>query len=743
MMRLTAFSDRDIGGVHRERLEDYAVDAFVVTPGGLQLQVGIVCDGVGSGSFGEQAAQIAAQATLDNLSRSAEKSIPRLLQSAIIAANEQVYSLLNGRGNTTIAVMAVDTQDNAPFGRLFIASVGDSQIWLIRGGKLIRLNTDHTLANERLLDGATQEEVARLERGQSLTRALGVKRGLDVDTGIYSQVELGIEDTEMVTRAQSARLGDSGIALKDSDTIFATSDGMREINPDDNEPYVKDEEFIRHTYDPDVQRTVRTLISYASARRPNDNLSISMIFVPSPSGKRGVIGTPPPMVSNEPNISSSMMSMTQEAEALNAPVVRRGLSQGQRVGLVLFVIAALFTVGAMGLLLDQSNRQRQAAEEEATALAFGVFVVTQTQVALNATVDAEATVRAAFTATPTITPTPTSTPTPTVTPTPQAVLEEQVGVRFLDRGARSLPVVLGGLLPALDQPSYIQLLGREFEAVENPADLFITRNSSLRVLEMVESMMRPAAFVSLLPDSRLFAEPGRFTGGLEIALRDYERVLLASEDGCLAVGYVQPETVSLACYASSEGCRYSYGPSRLEQGTILAGQRLLITLPTSEDEELVASTPVPLDYDETVIYYNTIIETVGSIEGLDCVSRVVDTDGDTVLDVFEPPQCVGLPGPVELSGCPDTDGDGVPDFEDACPTVPGDGPDGCPLDTDSDGVPDIEDECPLRPGPASNQGCPLPPTALPDRDRDGVPDSQDRCPDQPGPASNQGCPRQS
>jgi OmpA-OmpF porin, OOP family len=57
----------------------------------------------------------------------------------------------------------------------------------------------------------------------------------------------------------------------------------------------------------------------------------------------------------------------------------------------------------------------------------------------------------------------------------------------------------------------------------------------------------------------------------------------------------------------------------------------------------------------------------------------------------------------------DSDGDGVPDSEDACPTQPGLPEfDGCP-DTDGDQVPDNVDKCPNEPGPASNNGCPLGP----------------------------------
>jgi hypothetical protein len=82
---------------------------------------------------------------------------------------------------------------------------------------------------------------------------------------------------------------------------------------------------------------------------------------------------------------------------------------------------------------------------------------------------------------------------------------------------------------------------------------------------------------------------------------------------------------------------------------------------------------------------------------------------------------------------PDTDGDGVPDAGDACPTAAGPASNsGCPVepppdggdggDADADGVQNATDACPTVPGPLSNQGCPLPPppvdpvTADPDDD---------------------------
>jgi len=57
------------------------------------------------------------------------------------------------------------------------------------------------------------------------------------------------------------------------------------------------------------------------------------------------------------------------------------------------------------------------------------------------------------------------------------------------------------------------------------------------------------------------------------------------------------------------------------------------------------------------------------------------------------------------------------------------------VDSDGDGLLDHNDNCPTDPGPPGNSGCPLP-----DRDGDGILDNNDQCPDEPGPRSNNGCP---
>ncbi len=115
----------------------------------------------------------------------------------------------------------------------------------------------------------------------------------------------------------------------------------------------------------------------------------------------------------------------------------------------------------------------------------------------------------------------------------------------------------------------------------------------------------------------------------------------------------------------------------------------------------------------------------------------VDTDGDGIPDDVD--KCPTVKGVAKYQGCPipDTDKDGINDEEDKCPTVPGLARyQGCPIpDTDKDGINDEEDKCPTVPGVARYQGCPIP-----DTDGDGVNDEEDKCPTIKGPPENFGCP---
>lgn len=111
-----------------------------------------------------------------------------------------------------------------------------------------------------------------------------------------------------------------------------------------------------------------------------------------------------------------------------------------------------------------------------------------------------------------------------------------------------------------------------------------------------------------------------------------------------------------------------------------------------------------------------------------------DTDGDGIADQVD--ACPTVAGLSKFKGCPDKDNDGIQDAEDKCPTVAGVAKfNGCP-DSDNDGIQDSEDKCPGTAGLARYQGCPVP-----DTDKDGINDETDKCPTVAGIAENFGCPR--
>jgi outer membrane protein OmpA-like peptidoglycan-associated protein len=122
-----------------------------------------------------------------------------------------------------------------------------------------------------------------------------------------------------------------------------------------------------------------------------------------------------------------------------------------------------------------------------------------------------------------------------------------------------------------------------------------------------------------------------------------------------------------------------------------------------------------------------------TVAGLKQFKGCPDTDGDGIIDSLD--ECPDVAGLAALNGCPDKDGDGVADKDDACPDVAGlVAFKGCP-DSDGDGVADKDDKCPKVKGPKDNSGCPWP-----DTDGDGVLDKDDKCPDVKGTVANNGCP---
>lgn len=167
-------------------------DAFLLdAPRG----VFVVCDGMGGHAAGERASAEAVRAihrhlvsradTLDGASAGSGARCPMrvALQQAVEVASAQVFDLgrqdlrLRGMGTTASALVIRGE-------RAYIGHVGDSRIYLLRGGQIHQLTDDHTVLAELLRNNESidAETLERFPYRHSLSRAVGNQSTVQVDT---------------------------------------------------------------------------------------------------------------------------------------------------------------------------------------------------------------------------------------------------------------------------------------------------------------------------------------------------------------------------------------------------------------------------------------------------------------------------------------------------------------------------------------------------------------------------------
>jgi serine/threonine protein phosphatase PrpC len=164
-----------------------------------------VADGMGGHAAGEVASQEAIDTVRgmvrqgEGLLRAVEAGdhspealwrVGRLLESAVQAATYMVFGIAQsdpeqaGMGTTLSALLLC-----GPFG--VTAQVGDSRVYMIRGGQVNQLTEDHTLIAWQLKQGIiSQNEAALSPHKNVITRAVGSREYVQVDTHFF-RVEAG------------------------------------------------------------------------------------------------------------------------------------------------------------------------------------------------------------------------------------------------------------------------------------------------------------------------------------------------------------------------------------------------------------------------------------------------------------------------------------------------------------------------------------------------------------------------
>ena len=204
---LHVFARTDVGQV-REHNEDNFIVADLtrrarglqegsrVTTVGKQGHLFAVCDGMGGAAAGEIASQMAIdiiyERMIDGLSPDApleRDELARRLVRAVETAGLRIFQeakadrTRRGMGTTVTAAALLD-------GTLFLAQVGDSRGYILRGETLVQVTRDQSLVNQLIEAGQlTEEEAETFEHNNIILQALGTADTVQVDLTFASLVK--------------------------------------------------------------------------------------------------------------------------------------------------------------------------------------------------------------------------------------------------------------------------------------------------------------------------------------------------------------------------------------------------------------------------------------------------------------------------------------------------------------------------------------------------------------------------
>ncbi|GAP07784.1 serine/threonine protein phosphatase [Anaerolinea thermolimosa] len=252
------------GRKRKENEDRYGVAAFSAGPEGPSpILLAVLSDGIGGHRAGEIAAEMAVNIISQVVERSHADHPPATLIEAIQTASEaiRIQALHNpeqaGMGATCACAWMIGN-------RLYTATVGDSRVYLIRGGQIRRLSTDHTWIQEAIENGMLRPEEANTHpNAHVIRRYLGSPTPPEVD------LRLRISDLESDAQAEA----NQGFLLAPGDTVALTSDGLTDL--------VSDAEILAAFQQGDAETACHTLVDLALERGGHDNITLVAFKAPA------------------------------------------------------------------------------------------------------------------------------------------------------------------------------------------------------------------------------------------------------------------------------------------------------------------------------------------------------------------------------------------------------------------------------------------------------------------------------
>ena len=242
-MKLSHSARTDVGMIRSGNEDNFDVDVNS-TRG-----IFIVADGMGGHAAGEVASEMAVtivKRELTDVTDTTGAQLGKVLAEALRHANRAIHDRtiteVDKQGMGTTASVLVLSE-----ARYVIGQVGDSRVYLLRGGKFAQLTKDHSYVQEQVDAGYLTPEQARYHPYSNvITRCVGA--GSDVEPDIY--------------RGE----------VKPGDTFLVASDGLTGM--------VDDRRLAQLLSSPALpDRKVHALIAEANGRGGLDNITAIIVQV--------------------------------------------------------------------------------------------------------------------------------------------------------------------------------------------------------------------------------------------------------------------------------------------------------------------------------------------------------------------------------------------------------------------------------------------------------------------------------
>lgn len=250
-MKIASCGITDIGRKRQKNEDSYLVND--------KIHLYVVADGMGGHAGGEFASKIAVS-TVEEIIKGgdAPKEIQQSyfhadtleseegkLRRAITQAGSKIVQRaiedpdLRGMG-TTATVLYFDNS------KAYVAHVGDSRAYCVRGGEIIQITEDHSLVNEQLKSGLITEEEAKTHQLKNIiTRSVGVQEEVEVDTIVWD--------------------------VREDDTYLLCSDGLSNM--------VQNHEMLDLISKHPTEEAARRLVDLANERGGDDNITLILVKI--------------------------------------------------------------------------------------------------------------------------------------------------------------------------------------------------------------------------------------------------------------------------------------------------------------------------------------------------------------------------------------------------------------------------------------------------------------------------------